>query len=400
MEKYISPNQTIRENDNLSITAAIDEAKKTGINKVAIPKTNERTGKDLWVIEDTVLLPDDIEIVIDDAHLVLADGIYANMFRNANVGTDFGRTREGEQKNITIRGIGNAVLDGGNYNGLSERNSGKDGLPHVSKNTTMFFVNVSNLTVENLSVVNQRWWGITNVFVHDSVYRNIHFKADYSRIDENGVHHPDEYPKNYDEIYIKNADGIDLRIGCHHMLIENVTGFCEDDVIALTALGKFENNLGYIVEGEPQDIHDVKIKNICANTVCSVVRLLNDEGKKLYNIDIDGVCRLPGVVRVDPAYTIRIGDMKYAKEHSKLGDTYGITVRNVISDTFCAVNVTKGLKDSLVENILVVGDGKYGFAANESGAQFDNCTIRNIVAAGVDSVAVKPGGYNGTLIIE
>ena len=322
------------------------------------------------------------------------------MFASETVLEGKGRTAADEIKNITIRGIGNAVLDGGNYNGLSERNSSKDGRPHVSKNTTMLFFNVSGLTVENISVINQRWWGITNIFVHDAVYRNINFSADYSRVDENGVHYPDELPKNYNEIYIKNADGIDLRVGCHDFLIENITGFCEDDVVALTALGKFETRLGYIVEGESADIRNVKIKNINASTVCSVVRLLNDDGNKLYNIDIDGVMAVHDRRAIAPAHTIRIGDMAYAREHSSLGDTYNIKVRNVISSVHNAVNICKGLKDSLIENIIVTEGGKYGVAANDGGAQFDNCVVRNIVTAGSGSVAVKPGGYEGTLTIE
>ena len=403
MKNCVTPNQTQRESDNLSIQAAIALAKENGCNCVVIPSYNERTRENKWVFEDTVYLPGDIEIIIDDAYLVLADGIYANMFASDTLLEGKGRTKADEIKNITVRGIGNAVLDGGNYNGLSERNSAKDGRPHISKNTTMLFFNVSNLTVENISVINQRWWGITNIFVHHAVYRNINFAADYSRMDENGVHHPDEFPKNYNEIYIKNADGIDLRVGCHDFLIENITGFCEDDVIALTALGKFETRLGYIVEGESPDIRDVKIKNINANTACSVVRLLNDEGNKLYNIDVDGVMaaydkRTSAAVK--PIYTVRIGDMAYAKEHSSLGDTYSIKVRNVVVNTSCGINICKGLKDSLIENVIVTEGGQFGVAANSGGAQFDNCVIRNIVTAGSGSVAVKPGGYEGTLTIE
>lgn len=399
MKNCVTPNQTQRENDNSSIQAAISLAKENGCNRVVIPSYNERTREEKWVFEDTVYLPSDIEIIIDGAHLVLADGIYANMFASESILEGKGRTTADTLKNIKIRGIGNAVLDGGNYNGLSERNSGKDGLPHISKNTTMLFFNVSGLTVENINVINQRWWGITNVYVDHAVYRNISFSADYSRIDENGVHHPDELPRNYNEIYIKNADGIDLRIGCHDFLIENITGFCEDDVIALTALGAFERRFGYVVEGESSDIHDVKIKNIMASGVCSIVRLLNDEGNKLYNIDVDGVISVPDT-RVMPIYTVRIGDMAYAKEHSKVGDTYNITVRNIVANTSCGINICKGLKDSLIENVVASERCKYGIAANEGGAEFINCTIRNVVTVSKDAVTVKPGGYKGELTIE
>ena len=135
--KYISPNETLGKTDNESISLAIAKAKETGVNKVVIPKHNDRTDSDIWVIEDTVYLPSDIEIVIDNAHLRLADGVYCQIFANSSVLCNEERTFENEQYNIRICGKGKAVLDGGNYNGLSERTSGKDGLPHIIKNTTI-----------------------------------------------------------------------------------------------------------------------------------------------------------------------------------------------------------------------------------------------------------------------
>ena len=160
METYVTPNQTQRETDNLSIQAAITLAKENGCNKVIIPLFNERTRQEKWVIEDTVYLPSDIEIVIDNAYLVLADGIYANMFASETILEGKGKTRADGIENVIIKGVGNAVLDGGNYNGLHEKNCCKDGRPHISKNTTMLFFNVKNLTVENISIKNQNPWSM------------------------------------------------------------------------------------------------------------------------------------------------------------------------------------------------------------------------------------------------
>lgn len=362
--------------DAAQIQNAIVEAKKSGTNRVRIPRHNDRTGADIWNIDRTVFLPDDIELLIDNAHLRLADGVFCNMFANENLTKEISRTSAGEQKNITLRGIGNAILDGGTYNGLSEKNSEKDGLPHISVNTTLLFFNVSNLRVENLAVINQRWWGMTNIFVHDAVFRNIRFEADLSRIDSDGVHHPDEIPQTYNEIYVKNADGIDLRIGCHDVLIENITGFTEDDTVALTALGGFERKLGLVVEGQSTDIHDVKIRNIASDSyMCAVVRLLNDEGNKLYNIDIDGVTHVySGKHTARPEFVVRIGDMNYAKKHSTLGDTHHISVKNVYSHGKFAVGLFKGLVDAELDNIIVADGGSYGFGSHEGG----NAVIENV----------------------
>lgn len=396
MQNFVSPNETPGATDNESIALAIRKAKQTGVNRVIIPRHNERRGGDLWEIGATVRLPDEIEVIFDNAHLRLADGVFCNMFSNENLGTPLGRTPAGEQKNITLRGIGRAVLDGGTYNGLSEKNCSKNGLPHISVNTTLFFANVCGLTVENIAIVNQRWWGITNVFVRDSVFRNIAFRADLSRVDADGVHHPDELPQNYAEIYVKNADGIDLRVGCHDILIENITGFTEDDTVALTALGRFERELGYTVEGRASDIHDVTIRHIASDPyVCAVVRLLNDNGNKLYNIDIDGVTHLR--TQTDHSQTgsaVRIGDMAYADTHSTLGDTYNISVKNVVSHAVYAVSLCKGLKDSRMENIVVAEGGRYGFGGvPNGGAVLENCVIKNIITVSPDAKAFCPDSF-------
>lgn len=398
---YISPNQTISSTDDKSISLAVHRAKETGVNKVVIPRHNQRTGKDLWVIEDTIRLPDDIEILLDGAHLVLADGTYCNIFANERLGTDLGRTPEGEQKNIVLRGRDNAILDGGNYNGLSERTSFQDGRPHVSKNTPVFFVNVRNLLVENLRIVNQRWWGITNVFVRDAVFRNISFRADLSRQDENGVHYPNELPRNYGEIYVKNADGIDLRIGCHDILIENISGFTEDDTVALTALGEFERAQGYTVSGRDTDIHDVKIHNVSADAyVCSIVRLLCENGNKLYNIEVDGVTDLQKKDGYQSQYAVRIGDCAYGRNPSVMGDMHSISVKNVVSRARVAVGLCKTLKDSTVENVTVLEGGQVGFGIyglDRAPAQVENCTVRNILCAGAGSVPLSVEGLIGEL---
>lgn len=382
--------------DAEQIQNAIAEAKSNGTNRVVISRRNDRTGEDIWNIDRTVFLPSDIEIVLDNAHLRLADGAFCNMFSNENITKDISHTPAGEQKNITLRGIGNAILDGGTYNGLSEKNSLQDGRPHISVNTTLLFFNVSGLRVENLAVINQRWWGMTNIFVHDAVFRNIRFEADISRVDSDGVHHPDEIPKTYNEIYVKNADGIDLRIGCHDVLIENITGFTEDDTVALTALGGFERKLGYIVEGQSTDIHDVKIRNIASDSYfCAVVRLLNDEGNKLYNIDIDGVTHVfSGKHPARPDFVVRIGDMNYAKKHSTLGDTHHISVKNVYSHGTYAVGLFKGLVDAELDNIVVADGGLYGFGSLEGGkAVVKNVRFGNFVTLSSSAKAIHEGSF-------
>ncbi len=387
MNGFVSPNDMVGNSDSARISAAIQKAKASGVNKVVIPRYNKRTDSQIWVIEETITLPSDIEIVFDHAHLILAEGKYLNMFAAGTPNAD-GALAKDATKNITLRGVGNATLDGGVYNGLSERNYKSLGID-IYRNTTILLFNVDGLTVENLSVVNQRWWGITNVFVRNATYRNIRFKADYSRFVD-GVHYPDQIPQNYEEIYVKNADGIDLRIGCNNFTIENVTGFVEDDGVALTALGTGEIERGMFVRDMDTAIHDVTIKNVSIESRCSNVRLLNDNGHKLYNVTVDGVTSLLSG-RFQNGSTIRIGDMAYAKAHSTLGDTHDIHIRNVNVQSYSGISIVKGLVNATIENVTLQEGAKVGVRAfPDSCATLKNCHIDRITFVDEDAVAIDP----------
>ena len=127
MKEFITPNDDgIRaESDSLSIQNAVDEAVRSDIRCVLIPRINERRGEALWEIDRAIILPSNIEIVLDNCYLRQSDGSMDNVFRNFE--DDAVRcTLAEEQENIVIRGVGNAVIDGGLHNGLTQQNSGKD----------------------------------------------------------------------------------------------------------------------------------------------------------------------------------------------------------------------------------------------------------------------------------
>ncbi|MBE7042059.1 MAG: hypothetical protein E7399_01000 [Ruminococcaceae bacterium] len=363
----ITPNQTMGSTDHESIQNAIALAKETGANEITIPKRNERTGKELWVIEDAILLPDDMKITVDGAHLMQADGVFCNMFVTENYGTNNGK----EQKNITITGKNGAILDGGTYNGLCEGNSNKNGMPHISKNTMLLFYHATGVEVSSLKIINQRWWAITNIFVTHSKFSDLEFQADFSRVDENGVHHPDEQPQTYAEVYVKNADGIDLRVGCHHIEIENISGFTEDDTVALTAL-KGTLNWAPAIEGLDLDIHHVTIRNVVSNPYCCAnLRLLCAEGTKIYEVLAENIKDL----RKEHTYStasVKIGDMGYSTQYATPEDVHHITVRNVDSRAPYGVMVSNGLGDSLIESVTGTG-APFGIGGQGT---LNNVTVR------------------------
>jgi len=259
--------------------------------------------------------------------------------------------------------VGNTILDGGEYNGLSERNSLQDGRPHISVNNILLFANVTGFRVENLHVRNQRWWALNFIHCCCGYIGHIDFLSDYSYIDSEGKRRwglgkcqPDtDHLSTYEEIYIKNSDGIDLRTGCHDIIIENITGFTEDDTVALTGLSETLEEM-FTVQGRCQDIYNVIIRNVMSSSYCANVRLLNQSGVKLYNILVDGVMdssqNSPYMERGGAG--VRIGDLHmYGTRHATPDETFNITVRNVYSRAEIGLRIAGGMKDCLFENIRI-----------------------------------------------
>ena len=306
-----------------------------------------------WEIDEAIRLPANFTLILEDAHLQMAEGVYSNMFVNEHHGTELGKTVEGTDRNISILGRGRAVLDGGVYNGLSEKNQSQNGLPPIWKNNLVLFTNVDGFKISDISCINQRWWALNFVYCSNGYLGNIDFCANDTAIDENGnAYHGLKWEK-YDEILVKNADGIDLRQGCHHILIENITGFTEDDSVALTALhGNLERT--FAVEGLPSDICNVEIRNIRTAAFCTNVRLLNQSGIRLHDIVVDGVYDMGAESeRMNRGlYAVRVGDTRlYGTRHSTEDETYNITIKNVCGRGGYAVSLAGAMKNPVMFGI-------------------------------------------------
>ena len=239
------PEQAFLPNGSQYIAAQIEAA--------VADKTRTVTISGDWNIDEAIRLPSNFTLILDNCHLRMADGCYCNMFVNANHDTDLGRTVAGTDRNITILGRGRAILDGGTYNGLSEKTQRQNGLPPIWKNNLLLFTNVDGFKVSGLSCRNQRWWALNFVYCANGYVGNIDFCASDTAIDPDGNVYHGLRRDNYADVLVKNADGVDLRQGCHDIVIENLTGFTEDDSVALTALnGRLERH--FAVEGLPSDI--------------------------------------------------------------------------------------------------------------------------------------------------
>lgn len=360
------------EDDSAMIQAAVDAAAKTG-ETVIVPRHNERTGENVWIISKAIRLHTGSVICLDNCVLRQADGVYENIFINSNQGTPAVFTREGRQTDIRIYGLGNALLDGGKHNGLTEKTQKEPGMPPVLQNCMFNFLNVERVYIDNLRIINQRYWSM--VFHYCS----------YGRISNIDFYAPHLAP---------NQDGIDLRTGCSHFVIENITGCTGDDTVALTCLkSRYDED----IKGAEYDdaIHHVIIRNISSNTPCSLVRLLNHRGKLIYNILIENIMETS---ERDAAHTrgtensvmdsvrenlrvgaaVRIGENFYFGdgEKAKTDETFNVTVRNVIGRMRTAIRVSNALSNAVFENVQIYGEG--GTAVYFGEGNVKNITVSNI----------------------
>ena len=398
MKQFITPNDIgiMSDTDSRSIQNAVDEAIRLNVRCVVIPRINERTGRAQWDVDEAIILSSNLEIVLDNCYIRQADGAMDNVFRNFD-DDNVRSTLDEEQENIIIRGIGNAVIDGGIHNGLTQKTSLKDGRPHVEKNNVIRLHNLRGFKLLDFTILNQRWWAINLHYVEEGYISGLKIKCD------NGSH---------------NLDGIDLRSGCNNIILENLFGQAGDDFIALTGFYGSSESDKYAVSGKSIDINDIVIKNIVATSAeCTVVALRNQDGVKIYNVTIDTVYdtlsskeqsnTAPSFVfnfdnnayksPKSPYSVIRIGQEGWiSREACKLGDVYGIHVTNIHARTNAAITINEKLCDSYFGNIYAY-DGVDKVVTTKScrthqtyGADMRNVVFENIfynVSSNANSIA-------------
>lgn len=345
-------NKSFCPDGSLYITKAISEAIVNGTRTAVI------TGN--WEIDREIRIPGDFTLILENCHLRLADGVCCNFFINEHHDTDLGKTLAGRDRNVQILGRGEAILDGGNYNGLSEKTQLKDGLPPIWKNNMILFTNVEGFRVANIHCRNQRWWALNFIYCAHGIVENMDFCACDIGVDESGNRYHGLLREKYSEVLVKNADGVDLRQGCHDIVIRNITGFCEDDSVALTCLnGRMEQR--FAVEGLDSALHHITVENVKTASFCSNVRLLNQGGMCLHDILVDGVEDMSGTCpHLDSGvYAVNIGDTRmYGSRHSLPGETDNITVRNVRARGKYAVRLAGIIDNLTLENIRAFDGAK------------------------------------------
>jgi len=136
-----------------------------------------------------------------------------------------------------------------------------------------------------------------------------------------------------------NQDGVNVRHGSHHVVVDNISGVTNDDMIALTNL-LFGNNINLLGQtiyetGKSNfDVHDVIVRNINRYVSSGVIgaftppvkkggiTILCHDGLKIYNVTVDGV-------HGDAQIYIQFTQIQYwVNAQATVNDVYNIRICN------------------------------------------------------------------------
>ena len=370
----------------------IDEAirNRNGDIVVIPPRVSDiEPERNWWLLDRAILLPENTTILLQNCRIKLSDKCRDNFFRSANCG--LGIENPELIGNIHIRGVGDCVLEGADhpratgdsskfiacpcpknftgspnptFNDFHRHSYGTDGGKEGEsengdwRNIGILMANVHHLSIENIRIVEQHAWGISLENCSFANLNHIEFKACMTRIIDGAEHN------------VENQDGINLRNGCHDVIISDITGTTGDDVIALTCIAScYHPHKGgglhstHVMSNDytnrEKGIYNVIVRNILASPAggCCMVRLLATNGAEIRNVVIDGI------VDTSPAnfhswcsvlvgeHIGLVGEPGYPYGDVSEECLFDISISNVISNAGSAVFIPGGLLNSSISNV-------------------------------------------------
>lgn len=332
------------EKGSIIIQGMIDDAIKQGKNEITIVGN--------YLINKSIVIPSDFTIILDRCHLRLEDNTYCQIFINTYVSNiNEGYSSRIKDRGISIIGKNGAILDGGNYNGLSEKNWKEKG-HYIAVNNVILFANLEKFNISGIKIINQRWWAINLINCSFGKVRDIEFCSNYMRLLPDGTLTSGLLANDYSSVYVKNSDGVDIRLGSHDIEVENITGFTEDDTVAVTALlGELESR--YASDRQTNEIYNIKIKNVRASAYCTLVRVLNQGGTLIHDVSIEEIFDDSGNCRyMDKsfAYAVRVGDMCRYGEGKDVAPE-NITIKNVFGRQDVVLRLIGDIKNLVYDGI-------------------------------------------------
>jgi len=367
--------------DNDRIEAAF-AACRDGVVVISRRESDIEPERDWWLLDRAILVPANTTVIVRNCKIKLSDRCRDNFFRSANCG--MGINEPEPLANIHIIGEGTATLEGAdhpratgdssktigcpcplNFTGnpnptFADRHDysyGTDALKEGEskrgdwRNIGVLMANVENLSIENLRIIEPHGWGISLEACSHARVEKIFFQACMCRIIDGA------------ENNIENQDGVNLRNGCHHVLISDISGTTGDDSVALTCIVGTTFRPGgstcntHVMHSDytkrDKDIHDVIIRNITAYSasgICCQIRLLPTNSAKIWNVLIDGVIDgAPDDLHARTSVLVGEGGNTYGENRND--SMNHITINNVISNCRSAILVPGYLNNSIISNV-------------------------------------------------
>lgn len=385
-----------RPTDNETIEAAMQNIGSDRTLVITPRESDIEPERSYWLLDRAILIPENTTVIINNTMIKLSDRCRDNFFRSANCGMGIGDPEK--IRNIHILGIGEAVLQGADHPRAAGDDSktlacpcpyedediikhaywvdddrresgkltfwdkhgwsygtdaGKEGEYQKGdwRGIGVLFANVEKFSIKNIKIVESHGWGISLEACSQGSVEHIEFDACMSKVID-GM-----------RMNMENQDGIDLRNGCHHITVSDITGRTGDDVVALTAIAGDCVMSGGTVDSvqimhtdwskRESGIHDIIIKNINAySNLCYIVRLLACN-TQIHDVIIDGVNdTMPDEMNMEHFGTILLGERDAAYGKNLRDGITNVSVSNVICKGRTAIKVGGYLTNSVISNII------------------------------------------------
>ena len=389
----INVNDYVGLTDSETLEKAFAAKQADGIVIIPPRKSDIEPERTHWLIDRAILLEENTTVILQNATIKLSDRCRDNFFRTANCG--MGIEFPEPIRNVHIRGEGTCVLQGADHPRATgdstkrlhapcphypadicrvadwipeeRRASGKldfwdihnhsygtdadreDQSPYGDwRGIGVLFANTEHFSIANLTIREPHGWGISlEACAHGRVEKIAFDACMHKEIDGMVMN-------------MENQDGVDIRNGCHHIVISDITGRTGDDVIALTAIASPDGLTGGSLRSthvmhhdwtkREADIHDIIIRNVIAHSyLCYTVRLL-PALCNIYNVVIDGVIDTSPTCHATQG-TVVLGDGGGYGENYR-DSMRNVTVSNVICHSRKAILVKGYLTDSVISNVV------------------------------------------------
>jgi hypothetical protein len=262
----ITPEQFIG-NDTSRINQAIDFASDNLLYNVVC--------NGVYYLDSAILIKSNVNL-INNGQIIMKSGMKDNIVRSSvtTVGNPL--------INVKIKGVG--IFKGSSDTWGSDSPSGVGG--ESWRSIAVLLANVIDFEIEGITIKNSHGWGICLEQSRFGSVKNVHFDNDGTK---------------------GNQDGVNVRRGSHHVVVENISGTTYDDIVAVTNL-IIRNDLNYLgttiyETGKLNfNMHDIMIRNINRITPPKVIfpsvvpthysggiLLLCEDGLKIHDVSIDGV---------------------------------------------------------------------------------------------------------------